>query len=136
MMQFRVVTPSGATMVDVIDGIAAFRHGVELNDGSAEGVVVQGPFDYLTRGRFDGDTFEADKDADRLRRQLLAVRAYMADGKWHTLADIGRGVEAPEASVSARLRDMRKPKFGGHTIARRRTNVSNGTFEYRWVTKP
>jgi hypothetical protein len=51
MMRFQVVTPSGAAMVDVIDGIAAFRHGVELNGGSPAGVIVQGPFDYLTRGR-------------------------------------------------------------------------------------
>jgi len=36
-----------------------------------------------------------------------------------------------EASVSARLRDLRKAKFGAHTIERQR--VSAGLFRYRMV---
>lgn len=36
---------------------------------------------------------------------------------------------AAVASISARLRDLRKPKFGGYVVERRRRTV--GTWEYR-----
>jgi hypothetical protein len=77
---------------------------------------------------FDGPGLTAD-DQRRLSRQLAAVQAYMADGSWRSLTDISRAVGAPEASVSARLRDLRKPKHGGFTVERR--HVLNGLFHYR-----
>jgi len=39
----------------------------------------------------------------------------------------------PEASVSARLRDLRKEKFGGHVVERRA--VKRGLFEYRVIVR-
>lgn len=80
---------------------------------------------------FGGDTFDPALDEDRLRRQLAAVRAEMFDGQWHTLHQLSLIVGAPEASVSARLRDLRKPKFGGFVVERRRVPGGNGLHIYR-----
>lgn len=68
---------------------------------------------------FDGPAIEPE-DVPRLGRQLEAVRALMADGRWRTLAQIQEAVGGSEAGVSARLRDLRKPKFGGLTVERKR----------------
>jgi hypothetical protein len=51
-----------------------------------------------------------------------------------TLQDIARETGDPEASISARLRDLRKPQFGGHTVERIRTGEGKrGLFLYRVV---
>lgn len=79
---------------------------------------------------FDGATYEPAKDKKRLARQLTLVRTLMSDGNWRSLARIAKALGAPEASVSARLRDLRKAKFGGLNVERRRVS-GRGTFEYR-----
>lgn len=43
------------------------------------------------------------------------------------------GKPASEAAVSARIRDLRKPQFGGFKVLRERTN--NGQYLY-WLVKP
>jgi hypothetical protein len=78
---------------------------------------------------FGGETYEPERDHDRLARQLRAVRLLMLDHEWRTLGEIAAVVGAPEASVSARLRDLRKDKFGGYIVERR--YVYRGLFEYR-----
>lgn len=80
---------------------------------------------------FDGETFSPTLDGERLSTQLVAVRDYMnSHNDWRTLKQISTNLNsAPEASVSARLRDLRKPKFGGFTVLRRR--VTGGLYEYR-----
>ena len=78
---------------------------------------------------FDGKTYERDRDQSRLALQLGAVKRLMADGAWRTLSQIAARVDAPEASLSARLRDLRKPKFGGHIVERR--YLSDGIWQYR-----
>jgi hypothetical protein len=80
---------------------------------------------------FDGETYEPARDHVRLARQLAGVRALMADGRWRTLPEIARHVEGSEAALSARLRDLRKRKFGGRTVERR--YLAGGLFEYRVV---
>ena len=67
---------------------------------------------------FDGNTYSHERDSARLGEQMMAVLSVMADGKWRTLAAIASETNAPEASVSARLRDLRKPRFGGYTVNR------------------
>jgi predicted transcriptional regulator len=47
-------------------------------------------------------------EASARRRQARRVIGCMADGAWRTLAEISAATGDPEASVSARLRDMRK----------------------------
>ena len=73
----------------------------------------------LSFAHFDGVTYDPARDHDRLAKQLGRVYDYMSDGLWHTLKDISEKTGDPESSVSARLRDLRKPKFGGHNIDRR-----------------
>lgn len=81
---------------------------------------------------FGGVTFEAEHDETRLARQLGAVRALMVDGVWRTLAEIAAITGEPEASISARLRDLRKAKFGSWQVERRaRGDRGRGLFEYR-----
>jgi hypothetical protein len=77
---------------------------------------------------FDGATFNRDRDENRLRRQLDAVRRSMLSGGWWTLAKLATAAQGSEASVSARLRDLRKQKFGAYDIERR--YVANGVWEY------
>lgn len=80
---------------------------------------------------FDGETYDPEQDAARLGKQLLAVRDLMLDGIWRTLAEIERETGYPQASVSARLRDLRKEKFGGYVVKRRRSEYRSGTHEYQ-----
>lgn len=80
---------------------------------------------------FDGKTFDSAQDGARLGRQLLDVLDVMRDGRWHTLREVADAVGAPEGSVSARLRDLRKARFGGHDVVKRR--VDGGLWEYRMV---
>lgn len=68
---------------------------------------------------FDGATYSPSRDGARLRSQMHAVRELMSDGAWRTLWQIAKEVEGSESSVSARLRDLRKDKFGGHTVERK-----------------
>ena len=63
---------------------------------------------------FQGETFDAARDGKRLSKQLDAVRAFMILSEWVTLAEISEATGAPEASCSARLRDLRTPR-GGHS---------------------
>jgi hypothetical protein len=79
--------------------------------------------------RFDGETFDPVRDAARLTAQLDAVRELMKDGQWRTLQQIAAAVGAPEASVSARLRDLRKERFGAWTVERQ--HVGGGLFHYK-----
>lgn len=77
---------------------------------------------------FDGVTIFPEDEA-RLSGQLRRVKFVMLDGEWRTLDQIGSLTGAPPASVSARLRDLRKVKFGGYDVQRRRR--ARGIHEYR-----
>jgi hypothetical protein len=82
---------------------------------------------------FDGDTYDRRQDQGRLLSQLARVRRALLSnrGFWFTLADLSKIAEASEASVSARMRDLRKRKFNSYTIERRRVPGGNGLHEYR-----
>ena len=82
---------------------------------------------------FDGQTYNRERDNERLSSQLNRVRDFMLScNDWMTLRIISIYLEYPESSVSARLRDLRKEKFGGYNVQRR--YVDNGLYEYK-VTK-
>lgn len=84
---------------------------------------------------FDGDTYDHAKDGDRLTGQLEAVHETLLAGGWWTLSDIQGAIgKGSEAGISARIRDLRKPKFGGHEVERRRC-AEPGLWEYRLVQK-
>jgi hypothetical protein len=78
---------------------------------------------------FDGDTLEKG-DEPRLWSQLEAMKHLyqtrpLGEG-WRTLANIRTNLKylysltASEASISARLRDLRKERFGAYQVERKR----------------
>ena len=67
-------------------------------------------------------------DPLHFRAQLERVFSLMSDGKPRTLAEISLATGDPQASVSARLRDLRKEKFGGYVVTR--TYIADGIFTY------
>lgn len=78
---------------------------------------------------FDGKTYDPDRDYRRLDHLLGRVYRFMQDGAWHTLGTISHATGGSEASVSARLRDLRKPRYGALHIERR--HLSDGLWQYR-----
>lgn len=87
----------------------------------------------MTALYFDGDTYDPKQDEARLRGQWLKVWRCIMYGDWWTLEALAKACGASEASVSARLRDFRKPRFGSHSIERQR--VEGGLHRYRLVTE-
>lgn len=77
---------------------------------------------------FDGVTYEPDQDRHRLNKQYRDVWAAMSDGQPHTLYELSQRTGHPEQSISARIRDFRKPRNGSHVVERHR--VDGGLFEY------
>lgn len=85
---------------------------------------------------FDGRTYKPKFDKARLTSQLKEVFDLMSDSKWRTLSEISNAINKPEASISARLRDFRKEKFGSHVVnSRRRGEAKKGLFEYQLIWK-
>ncbi len=80
---------------------------------------------------FDGETYVAARDEARLTTLYERVVGHMADGFDHTLPEIARATGGTEASVSARLRDMRKERNGSHVVDK--TYIGNGLWTYKQV---
>lgn len=74
------------------------------------------------------DTLWTPADRARAGEQLCKVRALMLDGQWRTLRQISDAIGGPEASCSARLRDIRA---SGMVVERRRVREGGALFEYR-----
>lgn len=86
--------------------------------------------------KFDGCCYDPAFDDDRLTKQLGRVYQTMIDGHFRTLSEIASLTQDPEASISAQLRHLRKPRFGSYIVERRhRGDRSLGLFEYR-LLKP
>lgn len=83
-------------------------------------------------GHAGGFTYDPKLDYLRLNNQRTRVFRVMVDKNWHTLADIASATGDPESSISARIRDLRKPEFGSLTVDERRRTKSQ--WEYRLVT--
>jgi hypothetical protein len=78
---------------------------------------------------FDGETYDEERDRARLSSQLNRVWAATADRLWHTLGGLSEILGEPEASISARLRDLRKERFGRYRVKRK--YVQKGLFKYK-----
>ena len=95
-----------------------------------------------SRPQFNGADYDPALDHARLTKQIGRVFSIMVDGHWHTLSSIGTlitkntGCRDPEASISAQLRHLRKPRFGAHNITRQRTKRNEALWEYRLAPKP
>lgn len=77
----------------------------------------------------DGITFDHARDGRRLAAQHHRVLAVLRDGQYHSLAEIAAHTHDPEASVSARIRDLRKERFGSYGVERK--NFGGGCWKYR-----
>ena len=77
-----------------------------------------------------GSTIDLDRDKPRLSRQMQAVWNCVKDGQWWSLERLSYCTSAPQASVSARLRDLRAL---GYKVERQ--YIACGVHVYR-VTKP
>lgn len=81
---------------------------------------------------FDGVSYEPEHDSERLSGLLGRVYHTLTSGQWYTLSALVEACGGSEAGVSARLRDLRKRRFGGHTIQRQRVgDPSAGLWAYR-----
>lgn len=84
--------------------------------------------------RFDGPDYSQEHDQKRLTGQLLRIFNLMKDGNWRTLSEITEATGDPQASISAQIRHLRKPRFGSHTVYKRhKGEPCNGLWEYRVV---
>lgn len=81
--------------------------------------------------RFNGSDYDPARDDVRLTGQLLRVWNVMASGAWRTLDEISRLTGDPAASVSAQLRHLRKPRFGGHQVEK--NHLGSGLYQYRVI---
>ena len=76
-----------------------------------------------------GPAYEPRLDAERVENQHENIKALMLRGGWWSLAEIAAALDYPESSISAQLRHLRKPAFGGYNVEKQRRR--GGTWEYR-----
>tara|TARA_R110000822_G_scaffold29182_1_gene86187 strand:- start:714 stop:1019 length:306 start_codon:yes stop_codon:yes gene_type:complete len=85
----------------------------------------------LKANAFDGVAYQHERDFERLKNQAERILDFISDGEWTTLREISAATGAPEGSVSSKLRDLRKAKYGGHTVDIR--YAGNGVYQYRFI---
>lgn len=79
--------------------------------------------------RFDGADYKHERDSERLTGQIKRVFDLMRDEKFRSLSEISFLTGDGEASISAQLRNLRKPRFGGHEINKR--YLGDGLYVYQ-----
>ena len=89
---------------------------------------------------FAGAAYVPSLDKARLSVQIERIRSYMLGVEWRTLREIKAALENvyapavfPESSISAQLRNLRKPGFSYRRPRRRRAGVRGpgaGIWEY------
>ena len=85
----------------------------------------------MRKGMFDGPAYIPERDDIRLTGQLRRIFNLMSDGKWRTLRQISSETGDPEASISAQLRHLRKPRFGSHEV--NRMSLGEGLHYYQLI---
>ena len=84
--------------------------------------------------KFDGSDVVKKLDNPRLEKGITRIFNYMKGERWLTLETISESTSIGESSVSAQLRNMRKDRFGGHTIEKRRKGErTSGLWEYKLI---
>lgn len=91
------------------------------------------PSFFDTRPRFDGSDYQVVRDTHRLTAQLASIKALMLDGRWRSLREIEAATGAPQASISAQMRHLRKPRFGSYQVEKQ--YEGNGLYRYRVISK-
>mgnify|MGYP003656898032 CR=1 FL=1 len=88
----------------------------------------------LNEAKFDGSNYDAKNDKRRLTGQILRIFEAIKDSGWYTLDEIHIITRDPHASISAQLRNLRKDRFGAHTVDKRsRNDRSIGLWEYKLI---
>jgi hypothetical protein len=59
----------------------------------------------------------------------VLLHAIQADREWRTLEQLALVTGITAYSIGSQLRNLRKPRYGGHVIEKRRLN--DGNYEYR-----
>ena len=69
-----------------------------------------------------GPAYDKNIDEPALSSQRNRIKHWLLpnDHLWFTLAELSVQLGYPEASISAQLRHLRKPQFGGYLINKRR----------------
>ena len=78
-----------------------------------------------------GPAYVETVDGTRICNQLRRVKAAVLNGNWWSLTELSEVTGDPESSISAQLRHLRKPRFGGYDVQKRRRVEGGGTWEYR-----
>ncbi len=78
---------------------------------------------------FDGADVIHERDSPRLTTQLDVIRTKMMDGQWWNVDELRIATGYPSTSISAQIRNLRKPRMGGWTVERR--HVGDGLYEFR-----
>lgn len=91
--------------------------------------MTEGPLQPDPEDAFDGETYEAGRDYPRLNKQQKRVWDAMIDGRWHTPEALEQATGDRWSSISARLRDFRKDKYGNHDVLRE--YWGNGQYAYK-----
>jgi hypothetical protein len=91
---------------------------------------MQLEIDYSAKPEPKGATYIPERDGKRLNAQCLRVFEAMRFGDWRTLSSLALVTGDPEASVSARLRDLKAHGFAIH-----KEYVSRGLWRYRMEIK-
>lgn len=88
---------------------------------------------YELFGDRGGETFDRERDEVRLNAQMLRVYQAMADEREHSPSELESLTGDNWASIGARIRDLRKPQFGGFDVVR--VSLGGGLFSYRLMLK-
>ncbi len=81
----------------------------------------------------DGRDYDPKRDEPMVKTQLARMRAIMVDGEWRTLPELSEMLGISQNAVAARLRDLRKPRYGGYHVERRREEHTEGLVACRFV---
>lgn len=73
--------------------------------------------------------YRGAKEQIRINDQHDRIKRLMLDGQWRTVREISVALCYPETSVSAQLRHLRKPQFGGF-IVHRKKRINTNESEY------
>lgn len=63
------------------------------------------------------------------RTQIEQVKAFLLNG-WTDLYIMAKTLGASDAGISARVRDLRKPEYGGHNVVKRKI-PHRRSYQYR-----
>ena len=91
----------------------------------------------IDKPAFRGEGYDIPLDHKRLSSQNGRVLSAMLDHQWHTLGELEDIVRAPQASISAQLRHLKRAPFGSWKVEKQRRGVpTDGLWEYRIPAPP